>query len=799
MLQAPEKYLNSILNKVGTDRDISLLHLAIIKSCNYNLHFIIDEKEIDFKNIFPELCLKLCDTTKEFDFRPGQRLALLKKPNVKYSPAALKAYLSPYTIRTVNPHIELNPHNRVESLNKYIPISNYKIERAGNLLNRISSFQEIFEPCIQSDYFGNEKLLVIGTHNLYKEIPKEYPACFVSKTEKDELNIEYNSPLLPKISVLKTINLFDEYIKKEINGSNITFSTCVFVGSSKFEHSIAAIRNYYNQRMFSRVIFIGEKDVKLDLGNNQIPLRWKWTIPEIKFLNSQKNIQHKTIVLHNGELERTVTDFFQAIQAIEAKHTIGLKPIYRFIRRLYYDWNLNQEATFIKLNQIHQDFETELRQLLIETIGNIYPDFDLDEFFKPLSAKFSEIIKTIRSNNKAERIKSYQTKIHQLITPSFLCNTFKAELNQIANQTQHHSSVRNFQEISKLQNAAAMHQNNPNRNYYSLTANGTKSEILSLAKSNNSNDKEHKVISSIYGSGKVERLIERLAEAKTEYTLLLYNVEEKALQFHLSKYKEEIDRERSSADRFAICGVEYKREEIPLLFDEWVEALAATKYDYRYTENYKIIFSDSSKITLPSSKSVLKIVGTDRIILPVEELSTEDKIQIYINPDKGTLRIIFELKYPELLQKTELYSKIWQYCLLDYYVKNVITEKALFDKLVENRFSVSINTLRRYLNGQVMFPSRYIDLIAIAKTIQHNQMPMELVRNEMIPSIHEYEGKLIKEGFNFSDGINNYLITGEINEYLSQWYTKEQLTNIVSKIEIKTIKDIELITHNNDD
>ena len=799
MLHAPESYLNSILDKTGIEKDISLLAQHFIKICDKNLHFIIDEKELEPNNLICNLCHCLNNSNNVFKFDVGMRLAKQKNPKIKYSSTALKALLSPYLIKSIEPKIELDPHHRIESLDLFIPISNYKIERAGNLLNRISAFQNTFKACNQSDYFSNEKLLVIGTHNLFKEIPKEYPACFVSENDSGELEIEYNSPLLPKISVLKNINLLDGYLQKEINGSNITFSICLFIGSSKFEHSINTIRNYYNQRRFSKAVFIGEKDIKLDLGNNQIPLRWKWTIPEINFFNSKRNVQHKPIVIHNDELERLVTDFFQAIQNIESKHTVGLKPIYRFIRRLYYDWNLKQEATFVKLNQIEQEFEIALKELLIETIGNIYSDFDFDEYLKPLSIKFSEIIKAVRSNNKTEHIKSYPAKIHQLIVPSFLCNTYKAELNQIATQAQHHSSVRSFQDISRLQNVAAMHQNNPSRNYYSLTADGTKSEILSLAKSNNSNEEELVILSSIYGSGKVERLIERLARAKIGYTLLLYNIEEKALQFHLGKYKEELDSELSSSDRFSICGVEYKKEKIPLLFDEWVEALASTKYDYRYTENYKIIFSDNSKIKLPSSKSVLKIVGADRIILPVEELSTEDKIQIYINPDKETLKIIFELKYPELLQNAELFSKLWRYCLLDYYVKNVITEKVLFEKLVENRFSVSLNTLRRYLTGQVMFPARYIDLIAITKTIQHNLMPLELVRTEIMPTIHEYEGKLVKEGFNFSEGINSYLMTGEMNEYLSQWYTREQLTNIVSRIEMKTIKDIELITQSNDD
>lgn len=787
--------------KTETERDISLLHLTFINNPDENLHFIIDEKKLNLDLILSTICLKLCDTNKTFDFKPKQRLALLKNHKLTYSKSALKAFLSPYTIRTVHPQIELDLQRRVENLNKYIPISNYKIERAGNLLNRISSFQNIFKACNQSDFFNNEKLLVIGNRNLFLAISKEYPASFVSEDENGNTEIEYNSPILPKIAILKNINLLDNYLQQEINGGQVTFSTCIFVGSSKFENSINIIRNYYNQGRFKKLVFIGEKDIKLDLGNNQIPLRWKWTIPEINFFKGERNIQHHPIVIHNNELENAITEFYQAIREIESKHTISLKSIYRFIRRLYYDWNLKQETTLVKLQQIQQEFDIALKQLLIETLGNIFPDFYFDEYQKPLAAKFAAIIKAVKTNNKNEKLKSYQSQIHQLVLPSFLCNANKAELNEIAKQSQHHVPVKTLQDITHLQNAASQHLNNPSRNFFSLTANGTKTEILSYSKSDDSNGEQHKVISSIYGSGKVEKLIERLGRAKSEYKLLLYGTEESAYTYHENNYKKELNKEYSSKDRFEICGIEYTKEieDDNSTMDEWIEDISLSKYDQRYTENYQLTFSDNKKIKLPATKSVLKLIDDTKEIVIVEELSSGDIVQIYSNPDKETLRTVFELKYPELLQKAESFSALWQNCLVDYYRTHVIPEKAFFDMLVANQFSVSINTLRRYLTKQVFFPSRYIDLIAIAKTIQDTRMTLEFVRNSMIPAIHDYEGKLVKEGFSFSEGINHYLITREINEYLSQWYSKEHLEEIVKKIEPKTIKDIELITQNNDD
>ncbi len=66
----------------------------------------------------------------------------------------------------------------------------------------------------------------------------------------------------------------------------------------------------------------------------------------------------------------------------------------------------------------------------------------------------------------------------------------------------------------------------------------------------------------------------------------------------------------------------------------------------------KIIFTDKSKVKLPSSKSVLKIVGKEKSIIQVDDLNQGDKVLIYENPDRKKLsEAIFELKHPELVEK----------------------------------------------------------------------------------------------------------------------------------------------------
>jgi len=790
MLQAPVKYLDLLITNAGIEKNISLLINHYIQSCDNSLHFIIDEKELNFASILGNLCLELSSINSTFNFEIGNKVISLQHQKYIYCIISLGQEV---TLKDCNSTVT------TRSLNKYIPLSNSTITQIGTIKNRIADYKEYFRAENQGDFFSNEKLLVVGNRNLFISIPKEYPACFVSRNENEITEIEYNSPLLPKITILKNINLLDDYLQQEINGNQITFSTCIFIGSSKFEPSINVIRNYYNQRKFAKAIFIGEKDIKIELGNNQVPLRWKWTIPEVNYFKNERNIQHKPIIIQNNELEKAITDFYQAVREIETRHTIGLKSIYRFIRRLYYDWNLKQETTFTKLHQIQQEFDIALKQLLIETIGNIFNDFNFDEYQIPLSAKFAEVIKAVRSNNKNEKLKSYQDKIHQLIIPSFVCSANKAELNEIAKQSQHHVAVKSLQDITHLQKAAMQHSNNPNRNFYSLTANGTKTEILTYSKSDDSNNEHHKVISSIYGSGKVEKLIERLGRAKSEYKLLLYSIEEKALQHHIETYISDLNKEYISQDRFQISGVEFSDNYYQFSsYDELIEALASTKHDHRETDNYKISFTDNSKLKLPSTKTVLKISVNEKNLVLVEDLNVGDKALIYINPDKKLLRDIMELKNPELMKKAEEYSKLWRSCLYDAYQANIMAEP-LYQQLVRNHFSVSEFTFRKYLDGEVMFPRSFSDLIIIAKIINDSRLSFDFLKNTMKPKIEEYRGMEIEYGFKFSNSINHFIISGEEDDFISQWLTKNEIENIVSQIQVKTIKDIEQITQNNDD
>ncbi|MBU4306120.1 MAG: hypothetical protein KJ893_10960 [Candidatus Omnitrophica bacterium] len=785
MLKTPKRYLESILSKNGLKKDLSIITLHLVLKSSKSIHFIVDEKEIDVKEIICNLSQQKCGSISyEFDFKLGQKV---------YS----YDYESIYQIKSITPiltlcnsAIKITPQN----LDRYLPISNYEINSIGVIQNRIEEFKKSFGAQNQHDFFNNEKLLVIANQNIFKLLPKEYPACFVKENELEQIEIKYNSPLLPKISILKNINLLERYLENEINGKQVTFSTCIFVGGSKYAHSISTIRNYYNQKKITRVIFIGEKDSKLDLGNNQVPLRWKWTIPEIKYLKGEEVIEPGRIIVRNKELDESISDFYKLLYDIEIKHTVKLRSLFRHIRRLYYDLSLKMDSFNNKINQISNDFETSLNEALSDGFWGINPDFDYQEYQAKFKLQFNKILNAIRKNNKTEWLKDYNTFIHQLISPPFLHSTLSNELNQIYRHIQKRvPTIKLLEDIDKSSIIRNEYWDNKEREYFSLAFQRAKTDIKSFAKSDDDNEMLHKVVASIYGNGRIDKFIERLAKAKTKYNLLVYEIEEKAFNYHIDKYIEEINREYASPDRYEISGVEFNDPYYQFsTFDNLIEALAETMDESNETE-YRIVFTDNLTVKLPSTKNVLKILEEDKHKVSIEELEPGDSVQIYVNPDKKTLRAIFELKHPEMIKKADEYSQLWQNCLLEYYSK-ISEEDECYERLVRNRFTVSKNTLRRYLNKEVTFPRGRRDLIAIAKTINDNRFSFELVRNDILPFISDYRGKEIEYGFKLSESINSYLISGEMDEFISEWYAKNDIEKIVSQIPVKTIKDIELLT-----
>ncbi len=107
MLQAPEKYLKLLLSNSGIEKDISLLIQYFISKTDKNLHFIIDEKELDISEALTSNCHQL-NGGSTFNFQVGQKVVQLKNPKITFTKSALQTFFSPLKIISLQPQVGLS-------------------------------------------------------------------------------------------------------------------------------------------------------------------------------------------------------------------------------------------------------------------------------------------------------------------------------------------------------------------------------------------------------------------------------------------------------------------------------------------------------------------------------------------------------------------------------------------------------------------------------------------------------------------------------------------------------------------
>ncbi len=146
MLQAPEKYLNLLLSNSGIEKDISLLIQYFISKTDKNLHFIIDEKELDISEALTSNCHQL-NGGSTFNFQVGQKVVQLKNPKITFTKSALQTFFSPLKIISLQPQVGLSNGQTkrvVDGLHKFIPLTSSSVERVGIIQNRVEAYEKIF-------------------------------------------------------------------------------------------------------------------------------------------------------------------------------------------------------------------------------------------------------------------------------------------------------------------------------------------------------------------------------------------------------------------------------------------------------------------------------------------------------------------------------------------------------------------------------------------------------------------------------------------------------------------------------
>lgn len=187
--------------------------------------------------------------------------------------------------------------------------------------------------------------------------------------------------------------------------------------------------------------------MKIDLGNDSLLLRWKWTIPEMNYFKNLEPAEYNIIRVFNDKLDYTIEEFYRTITNLEHKHTINLRSLFAFIRKLYFDWSIKSENNNKKLFKIKEDFELYLKE---ELYSNFDTNFNVDKIFCLLTQKYNLIISAITDCNKTKFLKDFNNFINQLIAPSFLCNNINDEIRTLYNQIKKKSPKINISDIKSL-------------------------------------------------------------------------------------------------------------------------------------------------------------------------------------------------------------------------------------------------------------------------------------------------------------------------------------------------------------
>ena len=146
----------------------------------------------------------------------------------------------------------------------------------------------------------------------------------------------------------------------------------------------------------------------------------------------------------------------------------------------------------------------------------------------------------------------------------------------------------------------------------------------------------------------------------------------------------------------------------------------------------------------------------------------------------------------QLFSRVDYFSSLWKNSLRDYYANKGFGYhfENLYDELKDNGLSVDRNRLENWMKAdeKTKFPMKKRDLLAIIKTVNHPELSNNIQNIFAIKT--EYSGRMIKEGFEFSEEINTYILSKEKGRMLS-WLSEKHIEEIISVgAPMRTIKEI---------
>lgn len=285
--------------------------------------------------------------------------------------------------------------------------------------------------------------------------------------------------------------------------------------------------------------------------------------------------------------------------------------------------------------------------------------------------------------------------------------------------------------------------------------------------------------------------------------LILYPCEQLLYNKQLQNYKQELEQELMSNDRFELCGIKYKAikeepirisptlEEIVQRLDErsqiayngYINECDSLLDELDYKIQYQINFTNKKDVVLDSNEIVFDESGN---LVRVRDLNPNDKIRIYPKELSDNLLQIAVNTEPEIYGKVLEYSELW-IDILERLDKKFNNREKLYKKLKEAGLKVQSSTVDAYFKRNRKYPMFDSDLKAILLLGENDDLVKPIIKAKRL-----YNSTSIALGRGLKQELKQFLQERTLGDILTKRnFSSETLSRfIIEKMPLLTISNI---------
>lgn len=296
-------------------------------------------------------------------------------------------------------------------------------------------------------------------------------------------------------------------------------------------------------------------------------------------------------------------------------------------------------------------------------------------------------------------------------------------------------------------------------------------------------DIQNKVL--VFHSFNGQKDFDYLYNLDNEIRLVVYKQEKNLYHKYLEQRKKLIEAEIKSADRYSICGIEYKGvKEIVTDISSTISGIIS-RLDEMSNRAYDSYKNESDLLLVDSEERLIYKVVTNMTTLFLEsndtiftdkgdlnktyKIKVGDKIRIYPKAQlaENLYQVAVETE-PDIFGKVEEHSNFWKQLIND--LRNKLGDDILYQNLKDKGLKVLPTTLASYGKGFRKFPMFKNDLRAIFRLYYHNKSDIEIdtILKPILISKTTYNSTMIVLGRGLKQELRLFLKENKVGEILQK-------------------------------